>query len=54
MSIAEDRIVKIRDASDLRAEFGHHTPLAIPSIAEDLVVLAGGIGMGTEVNVWAS
>lgn len=47
--------MKIRYASDLHIEFEHsYTPGTLPSIGEDLVVLAGDISVGTDGIQWAA
>ncbi|MGQ0619853.1 MAG: metallophosphoesterase [Panacagrimonas sp.] len=45
--------MKIRYLSDLHLEFTDYQPEVIPSIGEDLVVLAGDIGVGTQGIRWA-
>lgn len=47
--------LRVRYASDLHIEFGRNlTPVELPSVGEDLVVLAGDIGIGTEGIAWAA
>ncbi|WP_420426297.1 metallophosphoesterase [Algiphilus sp.] len=46
--------MRIRYASDLHVELSGHLPRQIPEIGEDLVVLAGDIGEGTNGITWAA
>lgn len=46
--------MKIRYASDLHLEFPWSTPGFLPSIGEDVVVLAGDICVGTQGITWAA
>lgn len=45
--------MRIRYMSDLHLEFTDYLPPSIPSIGEDVVVLAGDIGVGLEGVRWA-
>jgi hypothetical protein len=45
--------MKIRVLSDLHLEFTRYEPKSLPSVGEDLVVLAGDIGVGTRGVEWA-
>lgn len=45
--------MKIRYMSDLHLEFTDYEPAIVPSTGEDVVVLAGDIGVGTEGVKWA-
>lgn len=45
--------MKIRVLSDLHLEFTDYVPADLPSCGEDLVVLAGDIGVGTDGIKWA-
>ena len=45
--------MKIRVLSDLHLEFTGYAPAVLPSCGEDLVVLAGDIGVGTKGIEWA-
>ncbi len=46
-------IMKIRVLSDLHMEFTGYQPAYLESVGEDLVVLAGDIGMGVDGIEWA-
>ncbi len=45
--------MKIRYLSDLHVEFTGYMPSWIPPIGEDMVVLAGDIGVGVKGIEWA-
>jgi len=45
--------MRIRYLSDLHLEFTDYQPKTIPSVGEDVVVLAGDIGVGAEGIRWA-
>ena len=45
--------MKIRVLSDLHMEFTRYKPAHLESVGEDLVVLAGDVGIGTEGIEWA-
>ena len=45
--------MKIRYLSDLHLEFTGYLPNTLPSIGEDVVVLAGDIGLGVQGITWA-
>jgi predicted phosphodiesterase len=45
--------MKIRYFSDLHLEFTDYVPATLPSVGEDVVVLAGDIGRSTEGIEWA-
>ena len=45
--------MKIRVLSDLHLEFTDYIPADLPSSGEDLVILAGDIGIGTKGIEWA-
>jgi hypothetical protein len=45
--------MKIRYMSDLHMEFTDYVPERVPSVGEDIVVLAGDIGIGTVGIEWA-
>lgn len=45
--------VRVRYMSDLHMEFTHYKPTQLPTVGEDLIVLAGDIGTGTAGITWA-
>lgn len=45
--------MKVRVLSDLHLEFTDYLPAELPSCGEDLVVLAGDVGIGTDGIEWA-
>ncbi len=53
LCVFEEIHVRIRYMSDLHLEFTNYQPVTIPSVGEDLVILAGDIGVGTEGVEWA-
>lgn len=45
--------MRIRYMSDLHLEFTCYQPMIIPSVGEDVVILAGDIGVGMQAVEWA-